>query len=374
MKRIVFVITFLIAGILATPLPCAFAAATITGTFDAGSLTWDRLKDSGSVVGTNCNGTAFDSYNDDVPYAQFMIRTTTNENLIAQANAGNTNIDTLLLVYCYPFDPANPTNNLIAIDDDSGGHPHPAFTAADNISLLANTDYVLVVTAYSTYPFQGPHGNFEINLSGNWGISSTDFGDAPEPVYPTLRASSGASHVLGSGVFLGATVDAEPDGQPSADANGDDTNGTTDDEDGVVFTSSITPDTSANVDITASTSCTLSAWIDFNGDGDWADAGEELFPGGTVLSAGVNNLTFPVPANAVEGSTYARFRATTDGPVSFSGEASDGEVEDYLVTITTNSTPPIPTLNEWGMIILSLLLLGLGYITIRKQNNQGTFS
>ncbi len=374
MKRIVFVMIFLIAGVLTTPLPCLFAAATISGTLNASSPTWDRLKDSGSVVGTNCNGTASDSYNDGVPYAQFVIRTTTNENLIVQANAGNTDIDTLLLVYCYPFDPANPTNNLIAIDDDGAGHPHPAFTATDNISLLANTDYVLVVTAYSTYPFQGPHGNFEISLSGNWAISSTDFGDAPDPAYATLRASSGACHVLGSSVFLGATVDAELDGQPTADANGDDTNGTTDDEDGVVFTSSIIPDTSVNVDITASISCTLSAWIDFNGDGDWTDAGEELFPGGTVLNAGVNNLTFPVPADAVEGNTYARFRATTDGPVSFSGEASDGEVEDYLVTITTNSTPPIPTLNEWGMIVLALILMGLGYITIRKQKDQRTFS
>ena len=29
----------------------------------------------------------------------------------------------------------------------------------------------------------------------------------------------------------------------------------------------------------------------------------------------------------------------------------------------------IPTLNEWGMIVLSLFLLGLGYIAIRRQNN-----
>ena len=50
-----------------------------------------------------------------------------------------------------------------------------------------------------------------------------DLGDAPDRFYQTLL-SSGASHVLGSGVYLGTCVDAELDGQPSAGADGDDTN------------------------------------------------------------------------------------------------------------------------------------------------------
>jgi len=143
-------------------------------------------------------------------------------------------------------------------------------------------------------------------------------------------------------VYLGACVDGEADGQPSASATGDDTNagspvfGTcvgTDDEDGVTFTSCLRIGQTANVDVVAHAACTLSAWIDFNADGDWADAGEELFPGGHARAAGTNSLSFAVPADAVAGTTYARFRCTTDGAVGFTGQASDGEVEDYQVTI-----------------------------------------
>ncbi|MCP4654870.1 MAG: DUF11 domain-containing protein, partial [bacterium] len=170
-----------------------------------------------------------------------------------------------------------------------------------------------------------------------------DFGDAPDPSYPTLAASSGASHLLDGTVYLGLCVDAESDGQPSAAAAGDDlgagnpvfgTCAGVSDEDGVVFTSLLTGGSSADVDVTASAACTLSAWIDFNHNGDFSDAEDDLFVGGTLLSAGVNNLTFPVPAGAVAGITVARFRCTTDGAVSFTGQAGDGEVEDHLVEIT----------------------------------------
>lgn len=169
-----------------------------------------------------------------------------------------------------------------------------------------------------------------------------DFGDAPDPTYQTLLASNGARHTLGGSVFLGACVDAEADGLQSAGADGDDSSagspfGTCatagDDEDGVTFTSIIAAGHTADVDVVASAPCTLSAWIDFNGDGDWGEAADDLFPGGTALVAGTNSLTFNVPANALLGTTPARFRCTTGGAIGFTGSASDGEVEDYEVEI-----------------------------------------
>src|SRR5439155_18351381 len=45
-----------------------------------------------------------------------------------------------------------------------------------------------------------------------------DFGDAPDS-YGTLLASNGARHVISTSLRLGATVTAEPDGQPSATAS-----------------------------------------------------------------------------------------------------------------------------------------------------------
>ena len=49
---------------------------------------------------------------------------------------------------------------------------------------------------------------------------NTDFVDAPA-TFPTLRADNGARHIA-VGATLGATRDVEPDGQPTATANGDD--------------------------------------------------------------------------------------------------------------------------------------------------------
>ncbi len=48
-----------------------------------------------------------------------------------------------------------------------------------------------------------------------------DYGDAPSP-YPTRIAQNGAVHGILQGFHLGATVDAETDGQPSLGADGDD--------------------------------------------------------------------------------------------------------------------------------------------------------
>jgi hypothetical protein len=116
-----------------------------------------------------------------------------------------------------------------------------------------------------------------------------DFGDAPDPTYPTLLASSGANHLIVPGFFMGAGVDAEPDGQPSGLAIGDDIDAvfTTPgdipfppgDEDGVAFTSTpplVTGQTS-NVTVTASAPGLLNAWIDFNGDGSWTSPAEQIF-------------------------------------------------------------------------------------------------
>jgi hypothetical protein len=172
--------------------------------------------------------------------------------------------------------------------------------------------------------------------------SPLDFGDAPDPTYATLITNTGASHVLGSDVYLGTCVDAEFDGQPAFAANGDDvavgspvfgTCTENDDEDGVIFTTDLLAGATAEVEVVANADCTLSAWVDFNADGDWADAGESLFPGGRSLVIGSNVLSFAVPAGAAQGTTHARFRCTTDGAVAFTGEASDGEVEDYHVSI-----------------------------------------
>lgn len=275
----------------------------------------------------------------------------------------------------------------VAVTDDQGvAVTCPATVLAAGASMTCTGDgiaapgqYTNVGTATATHPALG-----EISASDPshyFGQDQVvDFGDAPDPTFSTLFASNGARHLLGSSVYLGACVDSELDGQPAAGLDGDDlgaglsTFGTCatagDDEDGVTFTTALVAGSMAGVDIVANDACTLSAWIDFNGDGDWSDAGESLFPGGTALAAGANPLSFAVPGSAVEGTAAARFRCTTDGEVTTVGEASDGEVEDYAVAIELPEPPPppppapnvveVPTLGEWGLLALLALIAGIG--------------
>lgn len=174
-----------------------------------------------------------------------------------------------------------------------------------------------------------------------------DWGDAPTS-YGTLSAAGGARHdVVGAGPRLGDCVDSEADGQPNANATGDDANsGATtagtcavagDDEDGVVF-GTLVPGEPAAITVTATAPCTLSAFIDWGSDGSFATAGDDILPSGQVLSTGSNVVNVNVPAGAVLGNTYARFRCTTAGKVAYNGLAADGEVEDYRVAIVQPGT------------------------------------
>jgi hypothetical protein len=159
-----------------------------------------------------------------------------------------------------------------------------------------------------------------------------DFGDAPDPNYPTLRLNNGAQHRIVSTVYMGAQIDAEADGQPNASATQDD-NTNLDDEDGVTFNSPLYVGQMASVDVVASVNGSLSAWIDFNQDGSWAGSTDNCFSG-QALTSGINHLFFAVPVGATPGTTFARFRFTTNQvSLSYTGLVDNGEVEDYQVEI-----------------------------------------
>lgn len=149
----------------------SFAGETLIGTFGSESPLWDRIKDSGSTQSVNCDATAPDSWDDDMPYEQFEVISPVAENFSAIVGSSTTTCDTLLALYCEPFDPSFPEENLIAVDDDGAGYPHPEL---DGLPLTANTSYFLVITKYSGLD---PLGGFAIQLGGS-------FVDANQP--PTI--------------------------------------------------------------------------------------------------------------------------------------------------------------------------------------------
>nr|NQU91742.1 C10 family peptidase [Bacteroidota bacterium] len=192
-----------------------------------------------------------------------------------------------------------------------------------------------------------PYYNFTYSQAAIFGMYPVvnyayDFGDAPDPGYPTKLTSFGAQHVVPSQptIFLGSLVDTEPDGQPDVNCVGDDNDllypPANDDEDGVVIPT-LYQGSSATIGVLAFSSGYLNAWMDFNQDGDWADPGEQIFTS-KLLSNGYNNLSLPVPASAWVGWTYARFRYSSVPNLGFTGQAPDGEVEDYFVRIDEEGT------------------------------------
>lgn len=48
-------------------------------------------------------------------------------------------------------------------------------------------------------------------------------------------------------------------------------------------------------------------WVDFNGNGSWADAGE-MIAAAYALSPGTNALAVAAPSGTFLGKTYARLR------------------------------------------------------------------
>jgi len=203
--------------------------------------------------------------------------------------------------------------------------------------LAGATDASLLLSAVTI----GEGGLYQVEVSNDAGsilsanvqvdVVEVDFGDAPDPAYPTLLAQDGARHQIQSGLFLGAGVDYEPDGNPTSGADGDDSD-EGDDEDGVVFLETLRLGAPTGIEVTASASGLLDAWIDWNGDGDWSDAGEQVFTD-EPLSSGVNALQIQVPETSQSGATMARFRFSTAGSLLPTGEAPDGEVEDYALTV-----------------------------------------
>lgn len=195
---------------------------------------------------------------------------------------------------------------------------------------------------------QAPGGDFGVfwlgqgpdhieGVHGRLYQSLFDFGDAPDPIvvtpgkYPTLLSSDGARHLPGSSLFLGANVDAELDGQPSASAIGDDSDANGDDEDGVSWSTILMQRIGASITITASAAGKVDGWIDYDQDGVF-EATEQIANSLDVL-AGSNTLAFVVPPSALGGMSFARFRISTAGGLAPTGVAIDGEVEDYQVQV-----------------------------------------
>ncbi|MBI5758892.1 MAG: FG-GAP repeat protein [Planctomycetales bacterium] len=254
--------------------------------------------------------------------------------------------------------------------------------------LLKNTNEVTAKTAKRFDTRENGTVANRPHLTIDFTPPPTDFGDAPDTGagtgagnYNTLSTDNGPSHRIVAGLFMGASVDAEPQALPNAAANGDDVNqALPDDEDGLnnpaadlVLTVGAQPTVNVIVTNTTGAAATLYGWIDTNANGVFDNATERAsvaVPTGT--NKGIVTLTFPIVPVGFIGRTYARFRLSTVAAASSTGAASDGEVEDYVASITqrsdgtaesektkkiassTNGGPSLQLGDEFGFSVVSL--------------------
>ena len=183
-------------------------------------------------------------------------------------------------------------------------------------------------------------------LSGS--LAAQDYGDAPAP-YPTAEHTSTGWERFGPICIDDATNPVVPPWTGSADDDG-------------IGVSNLAKGADATIVVNIQNFYTqddIGVWIDWNDDGDWDDAGEQVIwagfspsaPDGSIGS-GDNVFTVPVPATAAGASAKIRARIwDTSSPGTCQcgpdqgGEprlATDyGEVEDYNLVYEIIGDPEI---------------------------------
>ena len=257
----------------------------------------------------------------------------TNNSDIFEINM-NTGVTTFITEVQHPVDAEGLTyaaDGLLYNENDSGRYDGSRTIYAVN---LTNGTMIKAAT------FSG--SDDAESLACNAGERS-DFGDAPSS-YGYAVHSIPVFDITPHPVYLGTNAgddDTNYKTQATATANGDGA-----DEDGVTLSgaslqgASLVIGQTLTLDITTNgtTSGYLNAWIDFNGDGDFTDAGEQVATNVIPTTGGIA-LSVTVPSGAKAGETYARFRYSTEqnlppfDDLSIAQEADDGEVEDYILTL-----------------------------------------
>ncbi len=187
---------------------------------------------------------------------------------------------------------------------------------------------VTAAGAAATVVYGGTNASFLLESD------DADVGDAP-------ISYGNPTHTI-SGIRLGASVDADAGLLNSADATGDDANNT-DDENGVTLTPLLPTGETTVVPVSIQNAGGfLNVWFDWNADGDFNDAGEQMISNQAV-AVGTVNLNIAVPATAIIGSTFARYRVctnntATDNCAAPANTVQSGEVEDYQFTVSRKLT------------------------------------
>ncbi len=237
------------------------------------------------------------------------------------------------------------------------------------------------------------NNNNQVTLSGgadstgnDYGFYGTlDCGDLPDndtlsaAYFSTLKIDNGACHQIGA-LRLGATIDAESDGQPDTDA-GTVSGGDGSDENGITRASGTpwTPGSTVNLSVVVTGSNGyLVGWFDWDGDGDFSRPDERVIFGS--IGSGTQTRSLTIPNYYTTGQNlFARFRLydASGGTPTFTsptGIVGNGEVEDYLwqfaptaVTLRTATAGPQDAAQRWTPLLTIVGLLATSIYIFKRR-------
>ncbi len=276
-----------------------------------------------------------------------------------------------------------PGQPITTQTDSNGQYLFPGLPAGNYIVTVDTTTGPLPDMNNTGDPDTGPDSTSMVTLPAGTDDLDQDFGYQPiGAIYdygdlPALYGvivngdQAGGHYVLPAGnPSLGNPPDTELDGQPDPASTGDD------EEDGVSIpplTAGLPATITIDVNSPAGGAVFVNAWIDYNGDGDFDDPGEQVAIALDVTSGGMIPLDIVVPTNAAVGPDLGvRVRLSSEPNLLPTGLAPDGEIEDYLVQIALGTPVAIPTLSQWVLALLALLVATLGTGQLRQQHRRVT--
>lgn len=250
------------------------------------------------------------------------------------------------------------------------------FTPAQNMNSISLSIFTTDSISGNTQNYGIVFDNLSLTNDANSCSTDLDYGDAPDgisgkPSYKTLLENNGPSQLASTTVRLGEVeTDIDVNGQPTANADGDDANNNDDDD--VLDISlhnniiNIGEETSQYkiklkpIYNTGGNNAYLYAWVDWNNNGIF-EVYEVLSRVGTSYPAGkegenhiginTNNpqeadMILDIPTNVATGNYFMRIRLTEGDPLDLAGASAldedprsigavseNGEIEDHQIRI-----------------------------------------
>ena len=151
-------------------IPESSARIDIPGYLDSTDPLLDRWRPNDyQAVSLDCMLPMEYHYSSQPYYHEYCVMATDTQPIEIWTVYDLTDFDTVLYLYCDPFDPANTTDNCVIFDDDDGEGLMSMFGVWDNLTLTPNIPYFLIICSYSG----GYTGDYVIQTSENVMLCST---------------------------------------------------------------------------------------------------------------------------------------------------------------------------------------------------------